>query len=219
MKQYAVIGLGRFGFSIATTLYSMGHDVLVIDKDEEKIQEISDLVTHAIQADATDETVLKAVGIRNFDVVAVTIGSDIQASILVTLLCKEQGVNYVVAKAQNELHAKVLYKVGADKVILPEHDMGLRVAHNLVSSNILDYIELDPNYSVVEIEVIPKWIDKTLKQLDLRAKYGVNVMAIKHGDNINISPGGNDMINQGDILVVIGKNKDIERIEKESQKF
>ena len=105
MKQYAVIGLGRFGFSIATTLYSMGHDVLVIDKDEEKIQEISDLVTHAIQADATDETVLKAVGIRNFDVVAVTIGSDIQASILVTLLCKEQA-NYVVAKAQNELHAR-----------------------------------------------------------------------------------------------------------------
>ncbi len=217
MKQYAVVGLGRFGSSIATTLYSMGHDVLVIDKDEEKIQTISDFVTHAIQADATDETILKAVGIRNFDVVAVTIGSDIQASILVTLLCKEQGVDYVVTKAQNELHAKVLYKVGADKVILPEHDMGLRVAHNLVSSNVLDYIELDPNYGVVEIEVIPKWIGRTLKQLDLRVKYGVNVMAIKHGEDINISPGGDDMIDRGDILVVIGENEDIARIEKESQ--
>ena len=148
-------------------------------------------------------------GIRNFDVVAVTIGSDIQASILVTLLCKEQGVDYVVTKAQNELHAKVLYKVGADKVILPEHDMGLRVAHNLVSSNVLDYIELDPNYGVVEIEVIPKWIGRTLKQLDLRVKYGVNVMAIKHGEDINISPGGDDMIDRGDILVVIGENEDI----------
>ena len=176
-------------------------------------------MTHAIQADAADETILKAVGIRNFDVVVVTIGSDIQASILVTLLCKEQGVKYVVAKAQNELHAKVLYKVGADRVVLPERDMGLRVAHNLVSSNVLDYIELDPNYSVVEIEIIPTWIGKTLRQLDLRARYGVNVMAIKHGDDINISPGGDDIIDKGDILVVIGDNEDIARIEKESQEY
>lgn len=213
MKQYAVIGIGRFGSSIATTLYSMGNDVLIIDNNEEKVQCISDLVTHAVQADATDEAILNAVGIRNFDVVIVTIGSDIQASILITLLCKDAGVDYIVAKAQNELHAKVLYKVGADRVVMPEHDMGLRVAHNLVSSNVLDYIELSPNYGVVEIEATPKWMGKTLRQLDLRAKYGINVMAIKHGDDINISPGGDDMIGEGDILVVIGENDDIGLLE------
>lgn len=217
MRQYAVIGIGRFGSSIAKALYSMGNDVLAIDNNGEKIQDISDLVTHAVQADAADEAILKAVGIRNFDVVIVTIGSDIQASILVTLLCKEVGVEYIVAKAQNELHAKVLYKVGADRVVMPEHDMGLRVAHNLVSSNVLDYIELSPHHGVVEIEAAPKWIGKTLRQLDLRAKYGVNVVAIKHGDDISISPGGDDMIDEEDILVVIGENDDIALLEKSQE--
>ena len=214
MKQFAIIGLGRFGTSIASTLYAMGHDVLAIDKDEDQIQAISDSVTHAVQADATDENMLKAVGIRNFDVAVVTIGSDIQASILITLLCKELGVKFVLAKAQNELHAKVLYKIGANKVVFPERDMGVRVAHNLVASNILDFIELDPDYSVVEIEAIPQWIGKTLRELDLRVRYGVNVVAIKHGADINISPGGNDGVNEGDILVMIGTNEDIDILEK-----
>ncbi|MFU0799267.1 MAG: TrkA family potassium uptake protein [Xylanivirga thermophila] len=218
MKQFAIIGLGRFGSSIATTLYAMGHDVLAIDKDEEQIQDISDYVTHAVQADATDESTLKAVGIRNFDVAVVTVGSDIQSSVLITLLCKELGVKYVLAKAQNELHAKVLYKIGADKVVFPERDMGIRVAHNLVSSNILDYIELDPNYSVVEISAIPLWVGKSLRELDLRVRYGVNVMAIKQQDgNINISPGGDDMIYERDIVVVIGTNEDIDKLEKRAE--
>ena len=217
MKQYAVIGIGRFGSSIAKALYSMGNDVLAIDIDEEKIQDISDVVTHAVQADAADEAILKAVGIRNFDVVIVTIGSEIQASILITLLCKEAGVGYIVAKAQNELHAKVLYKVGADRVVMPEHDKGLRVAHNLVSSNVLDYIELSPHHGVVEIEATTKWIGKTLRQLDFRAKYGANVVAIRHGDHITISPGGDDIVDEGDILVVIGSNEDIALLEKSQE--
>jgi len=215
-KQVVVIGLGRFGTSIAQTLYAMGYDVLAIDKDEEIIQSISDSVTYAVQADATDEATLKALGLRNFDVAVVTIGADIQSSILITLLCKEMGIRHVVSKAQNDLHAKVLYKIGADKVVFPERDMGMRVAHNLVSSNILDYIELSPDYSLVEITALPSWENKSLRELDMRARFGINVMAIKHNKEVNISPKGDDVIRHGDVLVVIGKIDDINRLENEA---
>jgi len=209
-----VIGLGRFGSSIARTLYHLGYDVLGIDNDEEIIQSMADSITHAVQADATDENTLKALGVRNFDVGIVSIGQDIQASILVTLILKEIGIKYVVAKAQNELHGKVLYKIGADRVVFPERDMGIRVAHNLVSSNILDYIELSPDFSIVEIAAIPEWYDKTLRELDMRVKHGLNVMAIKRNDDVLVSPKADDTILEGDILVVVGQNKDIEKLEK-----
>ena len=217
MKQFVVIGLGRFGSNVAKALYSMDHEVLAIDKDEEKVQEISDYVTHAVQADATDENVLKSLGIRNFDVVVVTTSSDIHSSILITLLCKEIGVKYVIAKAQSELHAKVLYKIGADKVVFPERDMAMRVVHNLVSSNILDYIEVTPEYSRVEIEALSHWVGHSLKELNIRGKYGINVLAIKHGKEIIVAPNGDDIINKDDILVVIGKTKDITRLENKYQ--
>ncbi|SHE91437.1 MULTISPECIES: potassium channel family protein [Caloramator] len=212
-KQFVVIGLGRFGSSIAKTLYSLGHEVLAIDIDEEVVQDISDHVTHAVQADATDEATLKSLGIRNFDIAVITIGSDVQSSVLVTLLVKELGVKYVIAKAQNELHAKVLYKIGADRVVFPERDMGIRVAHNLCSSNILDYIELSPDYSIMEVTALEEWEDKTLKELNLRTRYGINIMAIKRGNDINISPAAEDTIKKGDILVVIGGTDDIKNIE------
>lgn len=214
MKQYVVIGCGRFGSSVARTLYNMGHDVLAIDSSEEIIQYISEEVTHAIQADATDENVLKSLGIRNFDVAIITIGSNIQASIMTTLMAKELGVKYVVAKAHSEIHAKLLFKIGADRVVFPERDMGIRVAHNLVSGNILDYIELSPEYSIIEITAPSEWIGKTLLDLNVRSKYGINVMAIKHDSQINISPTATDCIKDGDILVVIGRNKDLEKLEK-----
>ena len=158
-KQFLIIGLGRFGSSIAKTIYELGHDVLAIDKDEEKVQEISDYVTHAVQMDSTDESILKTLGVTNFDVAVVTIGSNLQDSVMATLILKELGVKYIIAKANNELHAKVLTKIGADKVVLPERDMGTRVAHNLVSSNILDYIELSEEYSILEIEAIKEWFN------------------------------------------------------------
>ena len=216
MKQYAVIGCGRFGSSVARTLYGLGYDVMAIDEHEDVIQNISDSVTHAVQADATDEASVKSLGIRNFDVAVITIGSNIQSSILITLIVKELGVKYVVAKAQNELHAKVLYKIGADRVVFPERDMGVRVAHNLVSSNILDYIELAPDYSIVEISALKDWEGKTLSELNMRAKYGINVMAIKHGSEINISPNALDTIRKDDVLVVIGHNDDIQKLEKKA---
>jgi trk system potassium uptake protein TrkA len=213
-KQFVVIGLGHFGSSVARTLYSMGNDVLAIDCSEELVQQISDDVTHAVQLNATDENSLKQLGIRNFDVAVIGTGTDLQSSIMITLLVKEMGVKYIIAKAMNELHAKVLYKIGADRVVFPERDMGVRVAHNLASSNILDYIELSPNYSIIEITALPQWEGKTLSDLNIRSKFGLNVMAIKKGEDINISPVADDIVEQSDVLVVIGETEAINKIEK-----
>ncbi|AIY84251.1 potassium transporter Trk [Clostridium baratii] len=212
-KQFVIIGLGRFGSSVAETLYGLGNDVLVIDKDEDLIQDISDSVTHAVQMDATDENALRTLGLRNFDVAVVTIGSNIQASVMVTLLVKELGVKYIIAKGNSDLHAKVLYKIGADRVILPEKDMGVRVAHNLVSESILDFIELSPDYSIMEIEAPEEWRGKSIRELKLRSKYGINVMAIKKADSINLSPLADDTVDAKDILVAIGSAEDLSKLE------
>lgn len=212
-KQYVVIGLGKFGTSVAKTLYETGNDVLAIDKSEELVQEIADHVTHAIQLDATDENALKTIGITNFDVAIITIGSDIQSSVMATLLVKEVGVKYIVAKAHSDLHAKVLQKIGADRVIQPEKDMGARVAHNLVAINILDYIELSPDYSVIEIESPKVWHGKTLRELNVRAKYGINIMAVKGSNDINIAPNAEDVISEDDIILAIGSTYDLAKLE------
>lgn len=212
-KQFLVIGLGRFGTSVAKTLYALGNDVMAIDTDEEIVQSISDSVTHSVQLDATDESALRSLGIKNFDVGVITIGSDIQSSVMVTLLVKEMGVKHIIAKANSELHAKVLYKIGADRVILPERDMGVRVAHNLVSSNILDYIELSADYSIAEIQSPEEWHGKSLKELSLRAKYGINVVALKGDNDINVSPVADDVISVGDIVVAIGGADELARLE------
>ncbi len=213
-KQFAVIGLGRFGSSVARTLYEMDYEVMGIDEDEERINEHIQYVTHAVQADSTDETALREIGIRNFDVVVVAIGADIQASILTVLILKELGVKKIVAKAQNERHGQVLYKVGADRVVFPERDMGVRVAHNLISANVLDFIELAEDYSVAEVVVTPGMVGKTLRQLDVRARYGVNVIAIKSGDAFNITPRPDEVIRENDVLVIIGHNRHLKEFEE-----
>lgn len=212
-KQFAVIGLGRFGSSVAKSLYDMNHDVMAIDIDEEKIQNNLNNVTHAVQADTTDEAALKSLGISNFDVIVVAIGENIQASTLTTLILKELGVDTIVVKAQNQLHAKVLYKIGATKVIFPERDMGVRVAHNLVSANILDYIELSEEYSIAEILSSEKMIGKTLIDLNIRAKYNCNIIALKNTDYMNVAPNADDVIHEDDVMVVIGHNKDLKKFE------
>ncbi|ERI09599.1 potassium channel family protein [Aneurinibacillus aneurinilyticus] len=215
-QSYAIIGMGRFGASVAQALYSMGYDVMVMDEDEERIQDHINIATHAVQADSTDEQALREVGIRNFDVVVVAIGADIQASILTTLILKELGVKMIVAKAQNERHGQVLYKVGADRVVFPERDMGLRVAHNLISPNVLDFVELAEEYSIAEVAASEAMDGKSLTELDVRARFGVNVMAIKSGNSFNIAPSATDTIQEGDILVVIGHNDDLKKFEEES---
>lgn len=212
-KQYVVIGLGRFGKSVAETLYDLGNDVLVIDANEDAVQEISNSVTHAVQMDATDESALRTLGLSNFDVAVVTIGSNIQASVMATLLVKELGVKYIIAKGHNDLHAKVLYKIGANRVILPEKDMGIRVAHNLVSSNILDYIELSSNYSIIEIDAPDMWQNKSLKELSLRSKFGINIMALKKEGDVNVSPQADDVVEPGDIIVAIGSTDELNNLE------
>ncbi|AGA59146.1 MAG: TrkA family potassium uptake protein [Thermobacillus sp.] len=213
-KQFAVIGMGRFGTSVAQSLARLGYEVLAIDVSGARIQDVVNKVTHAVAADSTDEEALRALGLRNFDVVVVAIGQDIQASILTTIILKELGVPYIIAKAQNELHGKVLSKIGADKVIFPERDMGQRVAHNLILPNLLDFIELSDDYSIVELEAPPVMVGKNLKQLDIRARFRCNVMAIKTGGRMNIAPNAEDSIREGDILVIVGKNGDLARLER-----
>lgn len=212
-KQFVVIGLGRFGSSIATTLYSLGNDVLVIDKNEDLIQDIASEVTHAVQADATDENALKALGIRNFDVAIISIGGDIQSSVMATLILRELGVKYIIAKGNGELHAKVLYKIGADRVVLPEKDMGVRVAHNIISSSILDYIELSSDYSIMEVKAFEDWVGKDLKSLELRKKYGINVIAIKKGEKINLNPAADDIVCKDNVIVAIGSKEALTSLE------
>lgn len=214
MRQFVIIGCGRFGASVAKTLYKLGYEVMVVDKDINIIQEMSECVTHAIQADASDENALRALGIRNFDVAVITIGTNVQDSIMATLLVKELGVKTVITKAQSEIHGKVLKKIGADKVVFPERDMGVRVAHNLISSNILDVIELMPDYSIIEVVALKEWEDQTLIDLRLPKRLGVSIMAIKTGDKINITPYAQDIIKKDDVVVLLGHNDNLKKIEQ-----
>ena len=211
-RDFVVFGLGKFGRSVAESLSINGCDVLAIDKNEEIIQDMASTVTHAVQADVTDQDALNALGVRNFDAAIIAISNDMQSSIMATILVKDMGVPYVLAKAQNEIHKKVLEKVGADKVVFPEREIGIRIANNLISDNFVDYIELSEDYSIVEVSILGEWIGKSLEDLHMRTKYGMNVMAIKHGANINITPGPNVTLQEGDVLVVIGSNKDLKKI-------
>ncbi|MGE5552192.1 MAG: potassium channel family protein [Bacteroidota bacterium] len=214
-RQFAVIGLGRFGTSVARTLFQLGHEVLAIDINEERLRYVKDEVTSTAIADTTGTDALKALGIRNFDVVVVAIGGDVQANIMTTLLLKELGVPYVVAKARNKMQGRVLEKVGADRVVYPERDMGKRVAHNLVCSNLLDYIEIASGYRVEEV-VAPRWMQgHTLGQLDLRQKYGVTAILIRRTDGgVEFSPGAESTIETGDVLVLAGSTSDLERLDR-----
>lgn len=216
MKSFVVIGCGRFGTSVAKTLYELGNEVMAVDMNSDVIQEISEFVTHAVVADALDESVLHELGLSNFDVVIISIASNIEASIMATLTAKEVGAKKVVVKAQSDMHGKVLTKIGADRIIFPERDMGARVAHNLTSSNILDFIELSPEYYIIEIAALKRWINKSLSELRLRNKYGINVLAIKRGNNLKISPGADEIVKEEDILVVIGDADDIRKIESQA---
>lgn len=213
-KEFAVIGLGRFGGSICRALADQGMEVMAIDNNEERVNQFAMIASHAVVGDTTDEAVLKSLGIRNFDHVIVAIGDDIQSSILTTLILKELGVKNITVKAQNDYHEKVLLKIGADTVVHPERDMGKRIAHNIVSNNVLDYLELSDQHSIVEIVASEKLDGYSLIDLDIRAKYGINIVAIKRKEEILVSPQASEVILQGDILIVIGADADINRFEK-----
>jgi trk system potassium uptake protein len=213
-KEFVVIGLGRFGGSIVRSLTDQGMEVMAIDQDEDKVNEFSSIASHAVVADSTDESVLKSLGIRNFDHVIVAIGDDIQSSILTTLMLKEIGVKKITVKAQNDYHEKVLRKIGANQVVHPERDMGRRIAHNIISNNVLDYLELSDEHSIVEIVANEHLSGNSLIDLDIRAQFGINIVAIKREKDIIVSPQADEQIRVGDILIVIGADTDISRFEK-----
>jgi len=212
LKDVAVIGLGRFGASVARTLQQLGVSVMGIDTLEERVSEVAGVLTQAVQADATDEHVVKELGVRNCDAVVVAIGSSISASLMVTVMLKDIGVKYLVAKASTELHARALKLVGADRVVLPERDMGKRIANCLVSPSLLDYIDLSPDHSVIEVTATEYLVGKTLRQLDLRNRYDANVIALRRGSRLNMAPRADDIIEANDVLVLIGGNEGLDRL-------
>jgi trk system potassium uptake protein len=209
IRQYAVIGLGRFGTSIARRLHEAGQEVLGIDVNEELVEDAELFVTHAVVADTTEEKALTSIGISNFDCVIVAIGNDMQSSILTVSLLKELGIKKVIAKALGKRHGQVLEKVGADWIIYPERDMGERVANQLLSPNMLNYIELSKEHSIEEIMIPSKMAEKSLRDLDIRAKYNVSVIAIVREGEIIISPSPDQIIHKEDLLVMIGNREDI----------
>ena len=213
-KQFLVLGLGRFGGSLARSLCLMGHEVLAVDTDAETVEDIAPYVTQAVQANATDEDALQTMGVSNFDVAVVSIGA-IRDSILVTVLCKEAGVPYVLAKAVDDLHAKVLRKVGADRVVFPERDMGARVAKSLVTPSILDMMELADDYQIAEVMTPSSWCGRTLVDVNVRRNYGLSVLAIHRGKDFLASPGADTMLREGDVLLVLGKQASIDAIEQQ----
>lgn len=213
-RDFAVIGLGRFGGSICRELSEEGMDVLAIDKNEDKVNEYKNIASHAVIADSTDESTLKELGLKNIDHVIVAIGDNIQASILTTVILTDLDIKMITVKANNDYHEKILNKIGAHQVVHPERDMGKRIAHNIISNNILDYLELSEEHSIVEVKAGKRMLGKSLVDLDIRAHYGCNVVAIKQGRDINVSPSAEDTLKENDVLIVIGADKDISRFEK-----
>ncbi|KYG89344.1 TrkA family potassium uptake protein [Metasolibacillus sp. FSL H7-0170] len=215
-KEFVVIGLGRFGGSIVRELVSLGANVMAIDSTSERVDEYAQIATQAVVANTTDESVIKSLGLWNFEHVIVAIGEDIQASILTTLILKEHGVPQITVKAQNDYHEKVLRKIGADFVVHPERDMGIRIANNMMSTSVLDYLELSDEYSIMEIKASDKIAGHSLIDLDIRAQYGINIVGIKRDETIIVSPMPQDPILLGDILLIIGADVDINRFVKKA---
>ncbi len=212
-KNFVVIGCGRFGRAIATTLYKLGHDVLAIDSNEEIIQNIAGDVTKAVTSQI-DEQVLREIGVPNCDVAIVSMGSDIESSVITTLLLKEMKIPYIVCKASTEIHEKILYKIGADRVVSPERDSGIKIAKNLVSDNILDKIDLDPDYAIFELITPKSWIGKSLIELNVRKEYNLNVVAIKKDDDFVITPNPEEPLKENDIILLLGEKKNLKYFEQ-----
>lgn len=204
MKSFVVIGLGLFGSSVARQLCALGAEVLAIDTNSELVQQVSGDVTSAVVADARDAEVLRALGAQACDCAVVAIGNDLAGSVLATMNLKELGVGHIVCKAHDETHRRVLEKLGADKVVIPEKEVADKLARSLTSHNVLDFIELSNDYGIVEIPTPKAWVGKSLKELNVRARLGVNIIAIERNDKISVSPRAEFQIGRDDILVVLG---------------
>jgi trk system potassium uptake protein TrkA len=218
-RQFGVIGLGRFGSAMATTLAQLGHDVIGVDGNEDRVREVSDSITAAVQLDATDERALRAAGIQDVDVAVVSIGENVESSVMTVMLLQEIGVKSVIAKAVSPLHGRILEKLGVARVVLPEREMAVRVAHGLALPNVIDYIELSKDYSMVEIPAPRQFIGRTLKQLELRPRWGLTLIAIKRkgsgGSEVtSVAPPADEVILEGDVLSLLGANERVEQLGK-----
>lgn len=213
-KHLGVIGLGRFGTSVAITLEQLGNSVLAIDRNKERVNAIKDLVTAAKQVDAIDAEALREAGIANCEAVVIAIGEDIESSVLATLVVKELGIKRVIVKAKNDLHGKVIEKIGVERVIYPERDMGTRLANQLVSSDVLEFIELSPEYSLEELKACDGMAGKQIKEIRLREKYNIVVIALRRGEKVIVLPSADEIIGENDILILIGATKDIKTFGK-----
>jgi trk system potassium uptake protein TrkA len=219
-KQFGVIGLGRFGSAMAMTLTELGHDVIGVDGDEARVQQLADVITHALQIDATDEKALRAAGIQDVDVAVVSIGENIESSLLVVMQLRELGIETIVAKAVTALHGRILEKLGVSRVIFPEREMAIRIAHSLVMPNVIDYIELSRDFSIVEVPAPEAFVGRTLKQLELRPRLGLTLIAIKRqadggaGVVTNIAPAADETIRHGDVLALLGSNERLNQLDQ-----
>lgn len=213
MKSYVVVGLGRFGGETARRLYKLGCEVLAMDVKSDLVQQIANDVTHAVVGDGQDKEVLKALGVSNFDCAIIAIGDDLAASVLATMNMKELGVPYLVCKAHDDMHRRVLEKLGANRVVIPEKENAARLAKSLSSPNLLDYIELSEEYGIVEIPAPKSWIGKSLKELNVRAKLGINILAVRADGEMSVSPAADFQINEGNILVILGDNQAVEAVQ------
>ncbi len=211
-KSIAVLGLGKFGESIARELIEAGCEVLVVDMNKERVQNISDIATYAVTADVCDAETMKTLGISNMDAVVVAITHNLNASILATILAKESGVPYVIAKSCDDTHTKILEKVGADKIIIPEHESGIRIARHLVSSNVLDFFELSQRIRLVEINIKPQWLGVSLRKLNLRQKHQINVIAIRQGEDIILNPNPDQPLEKNMTLLIIADKRDLKKL-------
>ena len=214
MKSFAIIGLGRFGSEVARQLYRQGCEVLAVDNSAELVQQISDDVTQAVVGDARDKELLRALGVKDFDCAIVAIGDSLSDSVLTTMNLKELGVPYVVCKAHDDTHRQVLNKLGADRVVIPEKEYGDRLAKSLASHNVLDYIELSEDYGIIDVPAPSVWHNKSLMDLNVRAKLGVNILAVKREGKITVSPSADFCVLQGDVLVVLGDVSALKAVQK-----
>ena len=209
--QFFVAGMGRFGISVAVTLEKMGYDVMAMDIDEEVVQDLSDTLGYVVCADCSDEKNLVAIGAGNADIAVVSVG-DLSASLMTTLLLKEMGVKKIVVKALDPIHGKMLQKIGADKIIYSEKEMGVRVAHNLISPGIVDYIEMENNITILSIHVPQEWVNKSLIDTDVRRKYNITVVAIKRGGDMFVNPRPDMNMKEQDMLIILGDSESVKRV-------
>lgn len=211
-KEFVVIGMGQFGSNVAMTLASSGATVMIIDKDEKNLERVADYVTHAICADATNAEAMKQLGIKNYDGAIIAIGHDLESNVLITIQLKEMGVPFIMTKAATDLEGRILCKVGADKVIAPDKEMGIRVGNHLMNGNYFEAIELSEKYSIVDIGVPESWAGNSLKALNIRHKYGASIIGIRMKDKISVNPKPDYVLQSEDILIVLGHNSELQRL-------